>query len=625
MARPRPIPPEHFSLRTWVRNAPWCQYFKDGCRLIVKSPLNFFIFFCCLNVVVWGAFLVLLLGNIIKLGDNDKQKLWIEIASQVLNGLFTLANVPVHPKRFLGFIRGCSIWKEDRTIRQQFTRNFLKDHTDRNLRAGSTKDEDENQLSEMLDFYRCFPEYGRDRLSDTIRSPTFSPNASPLIRYSPLAPTVASAVDSKSTAGSQSQSQSMTPNTGKPRAPGPVDDQNGVGNDSDSALHPSVDLQTTNDNSLLAATRDVVHVDIAEEDLNDLLAKETQRVAHSVVLPFLPFPLGASGTDNGSNTDSAMNQQLSSEVAVGAPDLEMGSAVDSQRSPTSIQYRRVLDRGSSYASLTRTSTKRISPRTRARTMTMSMANEAGSRTGSNRSTFVVHEDQRISHPFQHSSALPQHTQAELDSTVLPFHRDSSRSTRPDHLPPLIPMPPPLTKEQMDWIDERQTDVLFRQRRLQKAWPWYNYTIPAGIEPVDFFAHPAQQPSFLPSQSERDIKKEDTDATMGSSGNEQIGSEILFSSSPTSLIVSPSRYCLIVGLFNFNSIIQEILCGFMWGMNYHVRPGWVVGMGMALGCLAAIVPSVLIMLHEQAMSRVRVIATAEEAIQDALDDKNPSVS
>jgi hypothetical protein len=45
--------------------------------------------------------------------------------------------------------------------------------------------------------------------------------------------------------------------------------------------------------------------------------------------------------------------------------------------------------------------------------------------------------------------------------------------------------------------------------------------------------------------------------------------------------------------------------------------------MAFGCLAAIVPSVLIMLHEQAMSRMRVVATAEEAIQDALDDKKGS--
>ena len=39
--------------------------------------------------------------------------------------------------------------------------------------------------------------------------------------------------------------------------------------------------------------------------------------------------------------------------------------------------------------------------------------------------------------------------------------------------------------------------------------------------------------------------------------------------------------------------------------------------------AAIVPSVLIMLHEQAMSRMRVVATAEEAIQDALDEKKVS--
>ncbi|OAQ28141.1 hypothetical protein K457DRAFT_595246 [Linnemannia elongata AG-77] len=93
-------PSEHVSLKTWIRNAPWSQYFKDGCRLIVQSPFNFFVFFCCLSVVVWGAFLVLLMGNMVKLKDDATQKLWIEIASQVLNGFFTLANVPVNPKRF---------------------------------------------------------------------------------------------------------------------------------------------------------------------------------------------------------------------------------------------------------------------------------------------------------------------------------------------------------------------------------------------------------------------------------------------------------------------------------------------------------------------------------------------
>ncbi|KAF9374304.1 hypothetical protein CPC16_001378 [Podila verticillata] len=151
---------------------------------------------------------------------------------------------------------------------------------------------------------------------------------------------------------------------------------------------------------------------------------------------------------------------------------------------------------------------------------------------------------------------------------------------------------------MDWVNKRQAGLLRRQQLLQRAWPWYNYTIPQGIEPVDFFEN-----------------AEDSNRTIFEDQK-----PIMLVSLPVKLLVLPSRFCQIVGSFNLNSMIQEVLCGLMWGMNYLVRPGWAVGTGMALGCLAAIVPSVLIMMHEGAMSRVRVVSTTEEVIQKAIDDK-----
>ncbi|KAF8932177.1 hypothetical protein BGZ58_007196 [Dissophora ornata] len=554
----------------------------------------------------------------VKLGDDAKQKLWIEIASQVLNGFFTLANVPVHPKRLIGFIRGFGIWRQDKAMRQQFVDQFLKEYEDRNLITGSTKKDRSADLLKMLDFYRCFPEYGRDRQREHPHAhfeETFSqipsPNSCSPDRSRVMTSPAANVVVTYSMDRSGAQ----------------IEDQN---NDADSVrhLHPSVIAESSEEDGL-PISEGVVRVDIAEEDLNDLLAMETHRVAQSVVLPFLPFPFGASSTED-EDIDSASRQPLSLDTSLATRDLERGAGATSQTSPTSPQFRRTIERGSSYASLPRTPTKRISPRTRARTTTMSMMKEGSPNSTSKRSTFVVHEDEHLVHPSNQHSALREHVEEVLTSGLLPFHRDTSTTKPTNQLPPLIPMPPALTKEQMDWVDERQARLLKQQGRLQKAWPWYNYTIPSGIEPVDFFAHPSEQPvayfKRTPSvQVEKATGSKASHPTSSSTVTRPSTAAIMLRESPTDLVVSPARYCLIVGSFNINSMVQEMLCGFMWGMNYHVRPGWVVGTGMALGCIAAIVPSILIMLHEQAMSRVRVVATAEEAIQDALDEKINSAS
>ncbi|ORZ21018.1 hypothetical protein BCR41DRAFT_29937 [Lobosporangium transversale] len=561
---------KRFSLRYWVRNTPWSQYFKDGCRLIIKSPLNFFIFFCCFSVVVWGAFLVLLMGNLAKLRDDATQKLWIEIASQVLNGFFTLANVPVHPKRFLGLIRGYRIWTEDKKLRNHFVSRFLNGNNDRDGATMSNKNERRKELLRMLDFYFCFPDYGRERqkklgyLNEGALLPTpMSAKASRkssesfIDRAGPRSKSISNPkshqvdpyrayIDYENTRDYSAQGTSL-------ESSAPL--QHLANADRDKPKHSC-------DNSVVATSRTPDQVNITEEFLNLLLAEETHRVVHSVILPFLPTSVNV---ETGENSCSEPLQQLSLDTGVAS------QSMGSRGSPVS-QARRRLDRGSSYTSLSRMSMKRAFSRGRARTMSMTMTTETGVPR-----TFVVHDDDS----FGHNKSLTE------DQTQL-F------------------MPPSLTLEQMDWVDKQQERLLQQQERLQKAWPWYTYTMPSGIEPVDFFS-----PEPQPEESELSQPPSTSKPAIG------------LSRSPTDLIISPSRFCLIVGSFNVNSLVQEILCGFMWGMSYHVRPGWVVGTGMALGCIAAIVPSVLIMLHERRLSRMRIVAVAEVAIQDALDDKRGS--
>ncbi|KAF9122960.1 hypothetical protein BGW39_009375 [Mortierella sp. 14UC] len=591
-ARP---PSEHVSLKTWIRNAPWSQYFKDGCRLIVKSPFNFFVFFCCLSVVVWGAFLVLLMGNMVKLKDDPTQKLWIEIASQVLNGFFTLANVPVHPKRLIGFVRGVRVKREDKAIQQQFLARFSsRDRIDPPTAiGGSNEQEREQELLKRLQFYRCFPGYGRERTEsgltsmdqDSYSPPQFDSKADMRSRAMDRTETKVSVSRSRSRSKSERRSvsfdRSRATNVGVDPSASPLHPVIGLdGQDSTGSSGSPAPSTTTSPASLSPNMK--LRVDIAEEELNELLAEETHRVVQSVVLPFLPFPLDVA--DDASNDTATVNGTTGQDTEESISHLEEGQGSMPLKS-------RVIQRGASYTTLPRSSSsRRISPRTQSRTITMSMADDHPSSSElPRRPTFVIHEDHGSSGTQSRSG-----NQAEVDISSAQSTPDSKKKKKAPT--PSVPMPEALTQEQMDWVDEHDAGLLKRKGRLQRAWPWYNYTIPSGIEPVDFFVHPEEQPPVSPTSS------------------------ILLSSSPAALVVSPARFCLIVGSFNLNSMIQEILCGFMWGMNYHVRPGWVVGTGMAFGCLAAIVPSVLIMLHEQAMSRMRVVATAEEAIQDALDEK-----
>ncbi|KAG0340676.1 hypothetical protein BG000_011382 [Podila horticola] len=556
---------EHFSLKAWISQAPWKQYFKDGCKLIVKSPLNFFIFFCCLSVVVWGAFLVLLLGNLVKLKDDATQKIWIEVASQVLNGFFTLANVPVHPKRLLGFVRGFKVWREDKAIRQEFVNAFLKEHT-------SSQDQDkEQELLDRLDYYRCFPAYGQDRLQDTVVQSTHR-RARSAIRAD------ASIVVARSKSTSRSRSRSRSRSLSGSQDPHTVNLYRNI-----PGKEISLDSRSTPPSSTTVGTQQQeegnnVRVDIREEDLNELLTEETERVVHSVILPFLPFPLGSPAP-----VDDDFEKDNSTSMDV----LEQGIARANSRPQIGPQ------RGSS-ATLSRIAINRTAPRTRARTMTLSMTRESPSGSVSPSSTFVFHNE-RASRPSGRGyQPVPAESMDQDNSPQLETGSSKTDLSKP------VPMPAALTPQQIEWVDKRQVGLLKRQQQLQRAWPWYNYTIPQGIEPVDFFENA--------DDSTRPVVNDQT--------------PIMLVSLPVKLLVQPSQFCLIVGSFNLNSMIQEVLCGLMWGMSYLVRPGWAVGTGMAFGCLAAIVPSVLIMLHEGAMSRVRVVSTTEEVIQKAIDDKEP---
>ncbi|KAK2063297.1 hypothetical protein LY76DRAFT_503981 [Colletotrichum caudatum] len=90
--------------------APWKTTISNGLKAFWKfflTPSGFIITIYCLNIVAWGAMLFFLLlkaapaMNHPSAGDrNSPRKKWIEICSQILNGLFCVTGFGLAPWRF---------------------------------------------------------------------------------------------------------------------------------------------------------------------------------------------------------------------------------------------------------------------------------------------------------------------------------------------------------------------------------------------------------------------------------------------------------------------------------------------------------------------------------------------
>jgi len=98
--------------RQKIRRIGW------GIRDFVSTPTGactaFYGFLCAF----WGAAIVLFLAKIINLHNKDLQNFWIEISSQVTNGLFTATGIGLIPWRVIDTYRMAKIWHYKRLTRQ---------------------------------------------------------------------------------------------------------------------------------------------------------------------------------------------------------------------------------------------------------------------------------------------------------------------------------------------------------------------------------------------------------------------------------------------------------------------------------------------------------------------------
>jgi hypothetical protein len=86
-----------------------------------------------ISSVFWGAAIVFFLLKIINLHNADRQGFWVEISSQVVNGLFTLPGVGLFPPRLFDTYRVVKIYHyklRTRRLRKEANLPALYDEDD---------------------------------------------------------------------------------------------------------------------------------------------------------------------------------------------------------------------------------------------------------------------------------------------------------------------------------------------------------------------------------------------------------------------------------------------------------------------------------------------------------------
>lgn len=81
-----------------------------GVWSFLKTPMGIVTGIYGFLVVFWGAAIVIFLAKIINLHNPDTQGFWVEVSSQVENGLFTVTGIGLIPSRVLDTYRISKIW-----------------------------------------------------------------------------------------------------------------------------------------------------------------------------------------------------------------------------------------------------------------------------------------------------------------------------------------------------------------------------------------------------------------------------------------------------------------------------------------------------------------------------------
>ena len=75
--------------------------------------------------------------------------------------------------------------------------------------------------------------------------------------------------------------------------------------------------------------------------------------------------------------------------------------------------------------------------------------------------------------------------------------------------------------------------------------------------------------------------------------------------------------LVIWLYVWNTFLQAVLCGFMWGYNRYKRPSWSTGLFVALACIVAAAGGYIVFLEGKKVKKIEGVPWgAEDLLLDA---------
>ncbi|EGG10939.1 uncharacterized protein MELLADRAFT_115346 [Melampsora larici-populina 98AG31] len=112
--------------RSWIA----LKRMASGAWAFLKTPLGIVFGIYGFLVVFWGAALVLILLKWIKIEPIQHYRIWVEICSQILNGLFTITGIGLLPSRLIDWWNISVILHYARIIWQRKGKHNLSDPND---------------------------------------------------------------------------------------------------------------------------------------------------------------------------------------------------------------------------------------------------------------------------------------------------------------------------------------------------------------------------------------------------------------------------------------------------------------------------------------------------------------
>lgn len=88
--------------------------------------------------------------------------------------------------------------------------------------------------------------------------------------------------------------------------------------------------------------------------------------------------------------------------------------------------------------------------------------------------------------------------------------------------------------------------------------------------------------------------------------------------------APWKLDFVVWFMVANTLLQCVLCGFMWGMNRYDRPSWSTGLFVALGCIVAIIAGLVMFFEGKTVKGIEGVPVSQADMELLARDRERGI-